>query len=119
MFSSPASKVSERHSALVLNIGTFAKEDEAYELLNILSVSLPFVVMITTAFDALLATAYLKWFHPWKTILQEVFTSLLVLYNFLQEPDSWHLEEDEEEGVDQGKKKVSFQRKTKMKSIEI
>ena len=112
--------MSERHSALVLNIGTFAKEDEAYKLLNNLRMSLPFVVMITTAFDALLAGVYLKWFHPWKIILQEVFTSLLfVLHNFLQEPDSWHLEEDEEEGVDQGKKKVSFQRKTKMKSIEI
>ena len=83
-------------------------------MLNILSVSLPFVVMITTAFDALLATAYLKWFHPWKTILQEVFTSLLfVLYNFLQEPDSWQLEEDEEEEMDQGKKKVNFQQKLK------
>ena len=114
MFSSPAYKVSERHSALVLNIGTFAKEDEAYELLNILSVSLPFVIMITTAFDALLAGVYLKWFHPWKIILQEVFSSFLfVLYNFLQEPDSWQLEEDEEEGVDQGKKKVNFQRKIK------
>ena len=114
MFSSPASKVSERHSALVLNIGTFAKEDEVYELLNILSVSLPFVVIITTAFDVLLATVYLKWFHPWKIILQEVFTSLLfVLYNFLQEPDSWQLEEDEEEEMDQGKKKVNFQQKLK------
>ena len=68
----PASKVNERHSALVLNIGTFAKEDEAYELLNNLSMSLPFVVMITSFFDALLAAVYLKWFHPWKILLQEV-----------------------------------------------
>ena len=114
MNSSSASKVSERHSALVLNIGTFAKEDEAYELLNILSVSLPFVIMITTAFDALLSGVYLKWFHPWKIILQEVSTSLLlVLYNFLQEPDTWQLEEDEEEEMDQGKKKVNVQQKLK------
>ena len=83
-------------------------------MLNILSVSLPFVIMITTAFDALLAGVYLKWFHPWKIILQEVFSSLLfVLYNFLQEPDSWQLEEDEEEGMDQGKKKVNFNEKLK------
>ena len=67
-----ASKVSERHSALVLNIGTFAEEDEAYELLNMLSISLPFVIVVTWVLDALLAAAYLKWFHPWKILLQEV-----------------------------------------------
>ena len=61
----------ERHSALVLNIGTFAKEDEAYELLNNLSVSLPFVVMVTSLLDALLVAVYLKWLHPWRVILQE------------------------------------------------
>ena len=69
--------MSERHSALVLNIGTFAEEDEAYELLNSLSMSLPFVVMITWIFDALLGYVYLKWFHPWKIILQEVSFSLV------------------------------------------
>ena len=67
-----ASKVRERHSALLLNIGTFAEEDEAYELLNNLSMSLPFVVMIVWIFDALLGAVYLKWFHPWKILLQEV-----------------------------------------------
>ena len=103
----------ERHSALVLNIGTYAKEDEAYELLKILSVSLPFVIMVTSVLDILLAGVYLKWFHPWKIILQEVFSSLFILYNFLQEPDSWQLEEDEEEGMDQGKKKVNFQQTLK------
>ena len=61
----------ERHSALVLNIGTFAKEDEAYELLNGLSTSLPFVVIVTSVLDALLAAIYLKWLHPWRIILQE------------------------------------------------
>ena len=61
-----------RHSALVLNIGTFAEEDEAYELLNSLSISLPFLIMVTWVFDALLAGVYLKWFHPWRIILQEV-----------------------------------------------
>ena len=72
MFSSLASKVRERHSVLVLNIGTYAEEDEAYELLNNLSMSLPFVFMVTWIFDALLAAVYLKWLHPWKILLQEV-----------------------------------------------
>ena len=72
MFSSSAAKVRERHSVLVLNIGTFAEEDEAYELLNNLSVSLPLVVIVTCILDALLAGVYLKWLHPWKILLQEV-----------------------------------------------
>ena len=67
-----AAKVGEKHSALVLNIGTFAEEDEAYELLNSLSMSLPFVIMVTWVFDALLGGVYLKWLHPWRIILQEV-----------------------------------------------
>ena len=72
MNSSSASKVSERHLVLVDNIGTFAEEDEAYELLNMLSISLPIVAMVTWVLDALLGYAYLKWFHPWKILLQEV-----------------------------------------------
>merc|ERR1719222_1283424 len=88
-----AAKVSERHSVLVLNIGTFAEEDEAYELLNNLSVSLPFIVIVTCILDALLAGVYLKWLHPWKILLQE-------------EPEQWGPEMfDEgwmdEEGVEQ------------------
>ena len=62
----------EKHSALVLNIGTFSEEDEAYELLNSLSMSLPFVIMVIWVFDALLAGVYLKWLHPWRILLQEV-----------------------------------------------
>ena len=72
MFSSLASNVRKRHSVLVLHIGTFAEEDEAYELLNSLSMSLPFVVMVTCLLDALLAAVYLKLLHPWKILLQEV-----------------------------------------------
>merc|ERR1719500_566152 len=84
-----ASKVSERHSVLVLNIGTFTEEDEAYELLNNLSVTLPLVVIVTCIFDALLAGVYLKWLHPWKILLQE-------------EPEQWGPEMfDDEEGVEQ------------------
>ena len=62
----------EKHLALVNNIGTYDEEDEAYELLNSLSQSLPFVIMITAVFEALLTAVYLKWFHPWKILLQEV-----------------------------------------------
>ena len=72
MNSFAASKVRERHSVLVLNIGTFAEEDEAFELLNSLSMSLPFVIVVTSVLDALLAVVYLKWLHPWRIILQEV-----------------------------------------------
>ena len=71
MFPSSAFNVRKRHSVLVLHIGTFAEEDEAYELLNSLSMSLPFIVLVTCVLDALLAGVYLKWLHPWKILLQE------------------------------------------------
>ena len=82
MSSFSASKVSERHLVLVDNIGTFAEEDEAYELLNNLSVSLPLVVIVTCILDALLAGVYLKWLHPWKILLQEV-SSLWLQFQLL------------------------------------
>ena len=72
MSSSSAYKVTERHLVLSNNIGTFAEEDEAYELLNRLSVTLPIVPLVTWVLDALLGYVYLKWFHPWKILLQEV-----------------------------------------------
>ena len=72
MNSSSAYKVGERHSLLVLNLGTFAEEDEAYELLNSLRVSFPLVVLVAWVLDALLAGVYLKWLHPWRILLQEV-----------------------------------------------
>ena len=62
----------ERHSVLVLNIGTFAEEDKAHDLLNNLSMSLPIIVVITGFLDALLAAIYLKKLHPWRILLQEV-----------------------------------------------
>ena len=64
--------MNERHSALVLNIGTFKEEDEAFELLNSLTIILPLLVVVSWALDALLAAVYLKWLHPWKIILQKV-----------------------------------------------
>ena len=64
--------MTERHSTLVLNIGTFTEEDEAFELLNSLTIILPLLVVVSWALDALLAAVYLKWLHPWKIILQKV-----------------------------------------------
>ena len=64
--------MNERHSALVLNIGTFKEEDEAFELLNSLTIILPLLVVVSWVLDALLAAVYLKWLHPWKIILQKV-----------------------------------------------
>ena len=62
----------EKHSTLVNKIGTYDEEDAAYKLLNSLGQYLPLIVMITAVFEALLASAYLKWLHPWKILLQEV-----------------------------------------------
>ena len=58
--------------ALRDNIGTFAKEDEALDLLTRLSWQLPIFVIVSAILDLLLAIVYLKWLHPWKIILQEV-----------------------------------------------
>ena len=73
----------EKHTALLLNIGTYPEEDAAYKLLNNLRVTLPLVVVVTWVLDALLAAAYLKWFHPWKIILQEVKCSFLIRHMLL------------------------------------
>ena len=68
----------EKHTALLLNIGTYPEEDAAYKLLNNLRMALPLVVVVTWVLDALLAAAYLKWLHPWKIILQEVNSHIFV-----------------------------------------
>ena len=62
----------EKHLLLRNNIGTFAKEDEAFNLLTMLSWQLPIFVIASAILDLLLAIVYLKWLHPWKIILQEV-----------------------------------------------
>ena len=54
------------------NIGTFAKEDEAFDLLTGLTWQLPIFVIVSAILDVVLAFVYLKWLHPWKIILQEV-----------------------------------------------
>merc|ERR1719507_1709808 len=77
------SKVSEKHLTLRDNIGTFAKEDKAFDLLNRLSWQLPIFVIVSAILDLVLAFVYLKWLHPWKIILQE-------------EPEKWGPESEEE-----------------------
>ena len=54
------------------NIGTFAKEDEAFDLLTKLRWQLPILLVSFAIVDLVLAFVYLKWLHPWKVILQEV-----------------------------------------------
>merc|ERR1719458_2365007 len=77
------SKVREKHLTLRDNIGTFAKEDEAFDLLNRLSWQLPIFFVVSAILDLVLAFVYLKWLHPWKIILQE-------------EPEKWGPEIEEE-----------------------
>ena len=74
--------MAERHSVLVDNIGTFVEEDEAYELLNRLSITLPIVVIVTWVLDAFLGAVYLKWLHPWRIILQEVSSLWFIFRHF-------------------------------------
>ena len=62
----------EKHLTLRDNIGTFAKEDEAFNLLTRLSWQLPIFVIALAILDLVLAVVYLKWLHPWKIILQQV-----------------------------------------------
>ena len=61
----------EKHLTLRDNIGTFAKEDEAFDLLNRLSWQLPIFVIVSAILALVLAFVYLKWLHPWKIILHE------------------------------------------------
>ena len=68
----------EKHLALQDNIGTFPKEDEAFDLLTRLSWQLPFFVIASAILDLVLAFVFLKWLHPWKIILQEVSSKILL-----------------------------------------
>ena len=61
--------MTERHLLLRENIGTFAKEDEAYDLLTKLRWLLPILVISFAVVDLFLAVVYLKWLHPWRVIL--------------------------------------------------
>ena len=70
--------MTEKHLALRDNIGTYEEEDKAFNLLTWLSWHLPVFVVASALLDLLLAVVYLKWLHPWKIILQEVNSSLLI-----------------------------------------
>ena len=61
----------EKHLTLRDNIGTFAKEDEAFDLLTRLSWQLPVFFISSTIADLIMAVVYLKWLHPWKIILEK------------------------------------------------
>ena len=63
--------MSKKHTALSDNIGTYAKEDDAFKLLTTLAWRLPISVATTALLDLALACVYLKWLHPWKIILQK------------------------------------------------
>ena len=54
----------EKHLALRDNIGTFAQEDEAFDLLTRLSWQLPIFVITSAFLNLVLAYVYLKWLHP-------------------------------------------------------
>ena len=73
----------EKHLTLWNNIGTFAEEDEAFDLLTLLTWLLPVLVVTSAFFDLVLALVYLKWLHPWKIILQEVCHQPLVFFTIL------------------------------------
>ena len=64
--------MSEKHLALRDNIGTYYKENKAFDLLTRLNWELPIFVISSAMIDLLLAVVYLKWLHPWKMILQKV-----------------------------------------------
>ena len=71
------------------NIGTFAKEDEAFNLLTKLSWQLPIFVITSALLDLILAFVYLKWLHPWRIILQVSFCFLVAQLNrILKEPEN-------------------------------
>ena len=67
----PAISVREKHLTLRNNLRTFAKEDEALDLLTRLSWQLSIFFIASAIIDLILAFVYLKWLHPWKIILQE------------------------------------------------
>ena len=62
------------------NIGTFAEEDEAFNLLTRLSWQLPIFVIASAILDLILAVVYLKWLHPWIIILQDVSSKSLLFF---------------------------------------
>ena len=50
-------------------IGVFPEEEEAYEMISMLSWILPLIVIIGSLVDTMLVVVYMKLAHPWKNIL--------------------------------------------------
>ena len=61
--------VKVRHQLLLVAIGTFEEENEAYVLISWLLWVLPMTVTIAALMDAILVYCFMKWFHPWAGIL--------------------------------------------------
>ena len=68
-FSFTAENVNERHELLLVTIGTFPEEDDAYWAVTTLSWALPMILVISTILDSILVWVYMKYAHPWKDIL--------------------------------------------------
>ena len=62
-------KIQERHNLIRPAIGVHPREQESYDLATSLLHALPSVVVVSAIFDQLLVVVYMKWFHPWKDIL--------------------------------------------------
>ena len=62
--------IQSRHQLLKETIGTFAEEDRAHTLVNILMLCLPIIVTLGSVMEYFLFIIYNKIGHPWKLILE-------------------------------------------------
>ena len=60
-----------RHELLLVSIGTFPEEDEAYQRVMKLLWALPLIVILSGVMDIFFIFIYMKCVHPWKIILVE------------------------------------------------
>ena len=67
----PGFNIRDRHHTILPAIGTFEQENEAYNLVSILMVVLPFTVSFLALLDFGLFYLYNTKFHPWSTILAD------------------------------------------------
>ena len=64
-----AYNVNVRHVLVKGAIGVFPEEEHAYWLVNMLSWSLPLIIVLGAIVDLLLVYIYMRFAHPWKDIL--------------------------------------------------
>ena len=82
-----AHSVGARHLAIKPVIGTFEKEDEAFDKMMLLTWLMPLLVAVATTIDGVLMAMMMTVLHPWRRILQEVVrNNLLAFFITLQEP---------------------------------